>query len=149
MIPIPRDPETRDHMIAEVQASVDMMQGVTGFTVGRPEVPGSAIGIHGGIQDDVQLDKVLLRMRAQPIAAFGGKLIIVCTKTDQEWRIARLTGVRGQAPTFIDDRIFTDEQQAQAEIFKIRLDQYPEEDGMPEHFTPGWTAPGGENWAVV
>ena len=42
---------------------------------------------------------------------------------------------------------FTDEQEAQAEIFRMRLEQFPEEDGMPEHFNPAWKSPGGENWS--
>ena len=40
----------------------------------------------------------------------------------------------------------TDEQSAQTEIFAMRLEQYPAEDGMPEHCTPAWKARG-ENWA--
>jgi hypothetical protein len=51
------------------------------------------------------------------------------------------------APSFVDGRVFTDEQAAQAEIFRMRLEQFPEEDGMPEQFTPAWKAPGGENWS--
>ncbi|MDT5192192.1 MAG: hypothetical protein QOI28_4443, partial [Mycobacterium sp.] len=31
-------------------------------------------------------------------------------------------------------------------IFAMRLEQYPAEDGMPEHCTPAWKARG-ENWA--
>lgn len=146
MIRIPRELEVRRRMLDAVRASVNMMRGVAGFSVVRTERQGSAIGVHGGIQEDMQLDRVLIRMRAQRPDSFGGKLIIVCTKPDQEWRIARLSGVRGVAPTFVDDKVFTDEQEAQAEIFRMRLDQFPEEDGMPEHFTPAWKFPGGENW---
>ena len=145
MIPIPQDDATRQRMRSEVDASVEDFAGVAGFSVLRTEKPGSAIGVHGGIQADMQLDRVLTRMRMQPTAAFGGKLIIVCTKPEQEWRICRLSGIRGIPPSFVDDRVFTDEQAAQAEIFAMRLDQYPAEDGMPEHYNPGWKARG-ENW---
>jgi hypothetical protein len=148
VIRIPRDQQIRRKMLDAVRASVDMLRGVAGFSVVRTEKPGSAMGPHGGIQEDMQLDRVLIRMRAQPPHAFGGKLIIVCTKREQEWRIARLSGVRGVPPALVDDRVFTDEQEAQHEIFRMRLDQYPEEDGMPEHFDPSWKQPGGENWAV-
>ena len=146
MIPIPQDDATQQKMQSEIEASVEDFHGVAAFSVLRTERPGSAIGVHGGIQDDVQLDRVLTRMRMQPTAAFGGKLIIVCTKPEQEWRIARLSGIRGVPPRFADDRVFTDEQAAQAEIFAMRLDQYPAEDGMPEHYTPAWKARG-ENWS--
>jgi hypothetical protein len=145
MIPIPQDDATQRKMLAEIEASVEDFHGVAGFSVLRTEKPGSAIGVHGGIQDDVQLDKVLSRMRWQPTGAFGGKLIIVCTKPEQQWRIARLSGIRGVPPKFADDRVFTDEQTAQAEVFSMRLEQYPAEDGMPEHYTPAWKARG-ENW---
>lgn len=133
-------------MLDQVRASIVDFRGVPGFSVLRTEQPGSAIGAHGGIQDDVKLDRVLNRMRMQPTGAFGGKLIIVCTKAEAEWRIARLSGIRGISPQFVDDRIFTDEHEAQAEIFAMRFDQYPAEDGMPEHYTPAWKVRG-ENWS--
>ncbi len=147
MIRIPRDQHLRRKMLDAVRASVDTLRGVAGFSVVRTEKPGSAIGPHGGIQEDMQLDKVLIRMRASRPDSYGGKLIIICTKSEQEWRIARLSGVRGVAPTLVDDRVFTDEQEAQAEVFRMRLEQFPEADGMPEHFTPAWKSPGGENWS--
>jgi hypothetical protein len=134
-------------MLDEVQASVADMQGVAGFSVLRTEKPGSAIGVHGGIQDDATLDRVLTRMRMQPTAAFGGKLIIVCTKLEEQWRIARLSGIRGVPPKFVDDQVFTDEQEAQAAIVAMRFEQYPEHDGMPEHCTPAWKHRG-ENWGA-
>jgi hypothetical protein len=147
MIPIPQDDTTQQRMIDEIQASVEDFHGVPGFSVLRTERPGSAIGAHGGIQDDVQLDRVLTRMRMQPVGAFGGKLVIVCTEPERAWRIARLSGIRGVAPQFVDDRVFTDEQAAQTEIFKMRLTQYPAEDGMPQHCTPAWKSRG-ENWGA-
>jgi hypothetical protein len=147
MIPIPQDDATQQKMLDEIEASVEDFRGVPGFSVLRTEKRGSAIGARAGIQDDIQLDRVLTRMRMQPTGAFGGKLIIVCTKPEQEWRIARLSGIRGVPPKFVDDRVITDEQAAQAEIFKMRLEQYPAEDGMPEHCTPAWKARG-ENWGA-
>ncbi|BBZ07627.1 hypothetical protein MDOR_17960 [Mycolicibacterium doricum] len=146
MIPIPQDDATRQKMREAIDASVEDFHGVPGFSVVRTEGPGTAIGAHGGIQDDMQLDRVLTRMRMQPAGAFGGKFVIICTKPEREWRIAKLSGIRGVPPKFVDDRVFTDEQAAQAEIFAKRLEQYPAEDGMPEHCTPAWKARG-ENWA--
>jgi hypothetical protein len=146
MIPIPQDDATQQKMRAAIEASVEDFRGVPGFSVLRTEKPGSAIGAHGGIQDDIHLDRVLTRMRMQPAGAFGGKFVIVCTKPEQQWRIARLSGIRGVPPKFVDERVFADEQAAQAEIFTMRLEQYPAEDGMPEHCTPAWKSRG-ENWA--
>jgi len=146
MIPIPEDDATRQKMLAAIQASVADFHGVPGFSVVRTERAGTAAGAHGGIQDDIQLDRVLTRMRMQPAGAFGGKLVIICTKPELEWRIARLSGIRGVPPKFVDERVFTDEQAAQAEIFDMRFTQYPAEDGMPEHYTPAWKTRG-ENWS--
>lgn len=124
------------------------MRGIAGCSILRTERPGSAIGVHGGIHGDEQLAKVLVRMRAMGIGAFGGKLIVVCTRIEKEWRIGRLTGVRGQAPVLIDDVVFDNEQDAQHAIFLLRLDQYPETDGFPEHFHEGWKRRD-DNWCVT
>ncbi|QLQ11741.1 MAG: N,N-dimethylformamidase, small subunit [Nocardioidaceae bacterium] len=136
-------------MLATVRSSVEQLRGVAGFSVVDTEAPGSAIEPHGGIQEDVRLDKVLIRMRASSLDAYGGKLIIACTKPEQEWRIARLSSVRGKAVTFVDDRVFGDEQDAQAEIFRMRLEEFPAEDGMPENFHQGYKRPGADNWGPV
>lgn len=147
MYPIPQDKKTQDELVAEVRQSVEDMRGVAGFSVLRTRTPGDVNDVSGGIQADMRLRRVLGRMRMQPVDAFGGKLAILCTKPEEEWRIIRLSGVRGVPPAFADDRVFTDEQDAQAEIFKMRLEQYPETDGMPEHYEPSWKSRG-ENWSV-
>lgn len=147
MYPIPQDDETRQRMIAEVERSVEDMRGVAGFSVVRTDEPGSVNGVHGGIQEHLDLERVLMRMRLQPLGAHGGKLVIVCTKPDREWKLARMSDVRGVPPQIIDDIVFDDEQSAQAVVFRMRLDQYPETDGMPEDYDPSWKSRG-ENWAV-
>lgn len=149
MFPIPRagTPE-RQRLIDEHRACIDDMKGVAGCSILRTERPGSAHGIHGGIHEDKQLANVLIRMRGQMPAAFGGKLVIVCIEPDKAWRIARLTGVRGVPPEFVDDRIFTDEHEIQHEIFLMRLDQYPESDGMPEDYHEGWKRRD-DNWPAT
>lgn len=149
MYKIPKDRAVQQQMLETLRASCEMFEGVAGFSVVNTERPGSAIEPHGGIQEDMQLDKVLIRMRASSLDSYGGKLIIVCTKLDKEWRIARLSSVRGMKPTFVDDRVFENEQEAQAEVFRMRLDQFPSEDGMPEHFHQGYKRPGADNWGPV
>lgn len=149
MYNIPQDEAAQQEMLETVRSSVEMLKGVAGFSVVNTERPGSAIEPHGGIQDDMRLDKVLIRMRASSLDSYGGKLIIVCTRPDQEWRVARLSSVRGVAPAFVDDRVYEDEQEAQAEVFRMRLEQFPAEDGMPEHFHQGYKRPGADNWGPV
>jgi len=66
--------------------------------------PGDTTTVTGGIHEDFQLNRVLLRMRAQPAK---GKLVVVCTKIEKEWRIARLSGIRGVPPEFVTDKSTT------------------------------------------
>lgn len=139
MQPTPsRESPDRERMIAEHRACIDHMKGVAGCSILRTEQPGSAINPHGGIHEQMDLAKVLVRMRAMQPGAYGGKYVVICTEPDTSWRIGRLSGVRGVPPRFIDDRVYSDEQEVQHEIFRLRLDQYPETDGMPEHFHEGW-----------
>jgi hypothetical protein len=91
------------------------------------------------------LRRVLLRMRGESVK---GKLIIVCTEVDKEWRIARLSGIRGVPPEIIDNRVFTNEQEIQHEIFLMRLDKLPETAGFPEDYHEGWKRRD-DNWPVT
>lgn len=149
MHPIPKGPDEQQRLIDMMAEAVEHHRGVAGFAAVMTERRGSAIGPHGGIMDDVEFDKVLIRMRASSISSYGGKLIIVCTIPDEQWRIARLSAVRGRLPELLEGMVFSDEQDAQEAVFRLRLDQFPARDGMPEHFTPGWKKPGGDNWGPV
>jgi len=78
---------------------------------------------------------VLLRMRAQPAK---NKLVVICTKVEKEWRIGRLSGIRGVPPEFVTDKVYDNEQDPQHDIFLMRLDEFAESDGYPEHYNEGW-----------
>ena len=80
--------------------------------------PGDTTTVTGGIHEDFQLNRVLLRMRAQPAK---GKLVVICTKIEKEWRIARLSGIRGVPPEFVTDKVYDNEQDPQHDIFLMRL----------------------------
>jgi hypothetical protein len=148
MIPIPPpSSEARERMIAEHRVCIDHMKGVAGCSILRTERPGSAIDPHGGIHEYMDLAKVLVRMRAMQPGAYGGKYVVICTEPDRQWRIGRLTGVRGQPPRLVNDKVYTDEHEPQHDIFLLRLDQYPETDGMPKDFHEGWKRHD-DNWAV-
>ena len=136
MIPIPR-PSSPDaeRMVEEHKECIDSMKGVAGCTVLKCETPGDTTVVTGGIHEDFQLNRVLLRMRAQPAK---GKLVVVCTKVEKEWRIARLSGIRGVPPEFVTDKVYDNEQDPQHDIFLMRLEEFPEYDGFPEHFREGW-----------
>ena len=74
-------------------------------------------------------------MRAQPAK---GKLVVICTKVEKEWRIGRLSGIRGVPPEFVTDKVYDNEQDPQHDIFLMRLEEFAETDGFPEHFNEGW-----------
>ena len=136
MISIPKKgtPE-RDRLIKEHEACIKSMVGVAGCTILRCATPGDTTEVTGGIHEDILLNRVLLRMRALPAK---GKLVVICTKIDKEWRIGRLSGIRGVPPVFVNDTVYTDENLIQHDIFVMRLDEMSESDGMPEHFNEGW-----------
>ena len=47
--------------------------------------------------------------------------VVVCTRPFREWRVARLSGVRGQSPTFVDARKFGSEAKAMHAVFLLRV----------------------------
>jgi hypothetical protein len=136
MIRIPKkgSPE-RERLIKEHKACIDSMKGVAGCSILRCKTPGDTTVVYGGIHEDFLLNRVLLRMRTQPAK---GKLVVICTKVEKEWRIGRLSGIRGVPPEFASDKVYSDEQEPQHDIFLMRLDEFPEVDGFPEHFREGW-----------
>ncbi len=145
MIRIPPKGPDRDRMIAEHKACIDSMKGVAGCSILRCATPGDTTEVSGGIHDDFQLNRVLLRMRAQPAK---NKLVVVCTKIEEEWRIARLSGIRGVPPEFVSDKAYDNEQEVQHDIFLMRLDELDESDGYPEHFREGWKRRD-DNWSAT
>jgi len=141
----PKGSPEREAMIKEHLECTESMKGVAGFSVMKCATPGDTTTISGGWHDYPDLRRVLLRMRGESVA---GKLIIVCTEVEKEWRIARLSGIRGVPPEIVDDRVFTEEQDAQHAIFLMRLDEMPADAGMPEHYTEGWKRRD-DNWPVT
>jgi len=146
MISIPKKgtPEY-DRLVKEHEACIKSMKGVAGCSILRCGTPGDTTDISGGIHEDFLLNRVLLRMRAQPAK---NKLVVVCTKVEKEWRIARLAGIRGVPPEFVDARVFDDEQEVQHAIFLMRLDEMAESDGYPDHFHEGWKRRD-DNWTAT
>jgi hypothetical protein len=49
--------------------------------------------------------------------------VVVCTKPFREWRLARLSGQRGQAPTFIDALTYNSEAEAMHALFLKRVEE--------------------------
>ncbi|MSO68659.1 MAG: N,N-dimethylformamidase, small subunit [Alphaproteobacteria bacterium] len=146
MIKIPKKgSKDRERMIKEHKACIDSMKGVAGCTILRCKTPGDTTEVSGGIHDDFQLNRVLLRMRGQPAR---NKLVVICTKVEKEWRIGRLSGIRGVPPVFVGDKVYNNEQDPQHDIFLMRLDELAESDGMPEHFHEGWKRRS-DNWVAT
>ena len=146
MISIPKKgtPE-RDRLIREHLECVQSMAGVAGFSVLKCATPGDTTVIGGGVHEDPLLKRVLLRMRG---ASTKGKLVVICTRVDAEWRIGRLSCIRGVPPVFATDDVYTSEQDIQHAIFLMRLDEMPESDGFPEHYHEGYKRRD-DNWPVT
>lgn len=49
--------------------------------------------------------------------------VIVCTKPFREWRLARMSGVRGKPPSFIDQRKYNSEAKAMHALFLKRVEE--------------------------
>jgi hypothetical protein len=146
MIRIPsKGSADRERMIKEHKVCIDSMLGVAGCSILRCVKQGETSELSGGIHEDFQLNRVLLRMRAQPVP---GKLVVICTKVEKEWRIGRLSGIRGVPPEFATEKVYDNEQHPQHDIFLMRLDEMPETDGYPEHFREGWKRRD-DNWTVT
>ena len=146
MIKIPKKgSKDRERMIKEHKACIDSMKGVAGCTILRCKTPGDTTEVSGGIHEDFQFNRVLLRMRGQPAR---NKLVVICTKVEKEWRIGRLSGIRGVPPVFVGDKVYNNEQDPQHDIFLMRLDELAESDGMAEHFHEGWKRRS-DNWVAT
>ena len=149
MISIPKKGTLeRERLIAEHRACIESMKGVAGCTILRCETPGDTTHVSGGIHEDLLLNRVLLRMRAAMPANGKRKLVVICTKVEKEWRIGRLSGVRGVPPEFVTDKVYDNEQDPQHDIFLMRLDEMDEHDGQVEHFHEGWKRRD-DNWTVT
>jgi hypothetical protein len=142
---IPPPGPVRDRLINEHRECMESMIGVAGSCCLKNEVQGDTTVWGGGLHTDPVLRRVLMRMRAQPVK---GKLIIVCTKVEKEWRIARLSGIRGVPPEFVNDKVYTDEQMIQHDIFLMRFEEMAQKDGFPENYREGWKRRD-DNWAVT
>ena len=93
------------------------------------------------------LKRVLLRMRGETARRVSSSSI--CTKVG--CRMADrppVRHVRGVPPEFIDEKVYTNEQEIQHDIFLMRLDELPESYGFPEDFDEGWKRKD-DNWPVT
>lgn len=146
MQPIPKKntPE-REQLIAEHKRCIDSMKGVAGCSVLYCSTPGDTTVVSGGVHEYPVLKRVLMRMRGENTK---GKLVVICTKIEAEWRIARLSGIRGVPPEFVDDKVYDDEQEIQHAIFLMRLDELSDSYGFPEDFDEGWKRRA-DNWPTT
>ena len=75
------------------------------------EFMATPVGLHSpGLQ------RVLNVLRGEPLA---GKYVLIEITPHKRWRLARLTGERGQ-PVPVLDMVFTDLETAEREVFMLR-----------------------------
>ena len=72
-----------------------------------------------GIHSDA-LDRVLNYFRRPNLL---DQYVMVCTRPFKQWRVARMTGVPGQAPVFVDERSYNSEAKAAHAVFLLRVEQ--------------------------
>ena len=72
-----------------------------------------------GIHSDA-LDRVLNYFRRPNLL---DHYVIVCTRPFKQWRVARMTGVPGQSPVFVDERTYNSEAKAAHAVFLLRVEQ--------------------------
>jgi hypothetical protein len=83
------------------------------------EFMATPVGLHSpGLQ------RVLNVLRGEPLA---GKYVLVEIAPHQQWRLARLTGERGQ-PVPVLDTVFTDLETAEREVFMLRWREHVGQD---------------------
>ncbi|BBZ28513.1 hypothetical protein MMAD_28080 [Mycolicibacterium madagascariense] len=70
------------------------------------------------------LQRVLNVLRGEPLA---GKYVLIEVTPHQCWQLARLSGIRGQAPIVLDT-VFTDLLTAEREVFALRWREHVGQD---------------------
>ena len=53
-------------------------------------------------------------------APLDGRIVLICTKSHSEWRLGRLSGVRGKTIEMLDERIYTDRAEVLWTAFELR-----------------------------
>jgi branched-chain amino acid transport system permease protein len=66
------------------------------------------------------LDRVLNYFRRPNLL---DRYVIICTRPFKQWRVARMTGVPGEAPEFVEDRAYNSEAKAAHAVFLLKLEQ--------------------------
>lgn len=66
------------------------------------------------------LRRVLHRMRT---TALAGRYCAIVKEPFESWVIGRLSGVRGQPPEVFEQRVFTDLDELEWEVFRLRWKQ--------------------------
>ena len=79
------------------------------------EFMGNVRGPHGE-----ELRRVLHRMRTTPLR---GRYCAIVREPYESWMIGRLSGVRGEPPEVLEDRVFTDLDEVEREVFRLRWQQ--------------------------
>ena len=66
-----------------------------------------------------RLEHVLAHLRSGPLA---GKEVILCEQPFERYRLARLTGVRGERPVPVGAEVYRTIEEAEHAVFRLRLE---------------------------
>lgn len=68
-----------------------------------------------------ELQRLVNRLRHEPMK---DKYVVVCTKPHAEWVLAQLPGARGTPIRMFEDQVFTNLDDAEWAIFKLRWEKH-------------------------
>jgi hypothetical protein len=108
ILPMLRDPQKLKELIDEHRAT----------PIGR-----AATGKHGVVQHSQDLQTLLDKLRR---GGLNGKLLIICVKLHEDYRIGISTGVRGQ-PVEITEDSFSSQEACEHAIFLKRINKLLED----------------------
>lgn len=69
-----------------------------------------------------ELQQLVNKLRFEP--AMKDKYVVVCTKPYEEWTLAQLPGQRGERIRMHPDQVFTNLNDAERAIFKLRWEAH-------------------------
>ncbi|RBI59831.1 inner-membrane translocator [halophilic archaeon] len=75
-------------------------------------------------QHSDDLERILTYFRRQPVE---DKYVLVETEKDEEWRIGKTPGIRGETPEIVDEQTFDSQEEAEHGLFLKRIENLREE----------------------
>ena len=76
-------------------------------------------------QHSPALQRILVKMRGEPIK---GKYVLICQEYHKKWALAQMTGNPENPIEIVEERVFSNLEDAEWEVFKRRWKKYTGQD---------------------